>query len=89
MTLTRRDLIKTAGAAGAAVALLPARGLAAVPQARESLRILFIGVVAYVVFEEFLKTNEWLGMLVIISSTLYIAQREYRLGKRLTGGSGL
>ena len=29
------------------------------------------------------------GMMVIISSTLYIAQREYRLGRRLTGGSGL
>ena len=53
------------------------------------LRILFIGVVAYFIFKEVLLPNEWLGMVVIISSTLYIAQREYRLGRRLTGGSGL
>ena len=46
------------------------------------LRILFIGIVAYVLFDETLQINEWIGMLFIISSTLYIAQREYRLRNR-------
>ena len=53
------------------------------------LRILFIGAIAYILFDEILQPNEWLGMSVIISSTLYIAQREYRIGRRISGGGGL
>jgi len=45
------------------------------------LRILFIGGVAYVLFDETFRFNEWIGMTVIISSTLYIAHREYKMGK--------
>ncbi len=48
------------------------------------LRILFIGAVAYYYFAEVIQLHEWMGMLVIISSTLYIAQREFRLNRRLT-----
>ena len=48
------------------------------------LRILFVGITAYYLFGEVLANHEWAGMLVIISSTLYIAQREYRLNRKLT-----
>ncbi|MDH3734732.1 MAG: NAD-dependent epimerase/dehydratase family protein, partial [Gemmatimonadota bacterium] len=48
MTVTRRDLIKTMGVAGASIALMPARTLASVRPARESLRILFIGGTGFI-----------------------------------------
>jgi len=47
------------------------------------LRILFVGVAGYLVFKEEPTFNVLLGALVIISSTLYIAQREYRLKRKL------
>ena len=47
------------------------------------LRILFIGIAAYLVFQEVIEKNVLAGALVIISSTFYIAQREYRLKKKI------
>ncbi len=47
------------------------------------LRILFVGIAGYLVFAEVPTFNVLLGALVIISSTLYIAQREYRLKRKL------
>ena len=47
------------------------------------LRILFVGVAAYLIFSEVPTFNVLLGALVIISSTLYIAQREFRLKRKL------
>ena len=47
------------------------------------LRILFIGVAAYLVFQEVMEKNVLMGALVIISSTFYIAQREYRVKRKL------
>ena len=46
------------------------------------LRILFIGLGAYLVFSEVPEVNVLIGAIVIIMSTLYIAQREYRLRKK-------
>ena len=48
MSLTRRDLIKAMGVAGAAAAVGPADVLGAIPQARRSLRILFIGGTGFI-----------------------------------------
>lgn len=48
MTVTRRDLIKTMGVAGASLALMPARSLGNVRPARETLRILFIGGTGFI-----------------------------------------
>ncbi len=48
------------------------------------LRIIFVGVAAYIVFEEVFEVNVLIGALVIISSTFYIAQREYSLKRRLS-----
>lgn len=45
------------------------------------LRILFVGVVAYLLFNEVLLLREWIGVTIIVSSTLYIAHREYRLNR--------
>ena len=46
------------------------------------LRILFIGIAAYLVFGEIIEVNVLIGALVIISSTFYIAQREFRLKRK-------
>lgn len=46
------------------------------------LRILFIGVAAYWFFAELPQANVYAGAGIIISSTLYIAQREYRLKRK-------
>ena len=46
------------------------------------LRILFVGIAAYLVFQEVIELNVLIGALVIISSTFYIAQREYRLKRK-------
>ncbi len=48
------------------------------------LRILFVGVAGFLVFSEVPTFNVLLGALVIISSTLYIAQREYRLKRKVS-----
>ena len=48
------------------------------------LRILFVGIAAYLVFREVIEINVLIGALVIISSTFYIAQREYRLKRKLS-----
>ena len=48
MSVTRRDLIKAIGVAGAAAAIAPADVLGAIPQARRSLRILFIGGTGFI-----------------------------------------
>ncbi len=48
MSVTRRDLIKAIGVAGAAAAIGPADVLGAIPQARRSLRILFIGGTGFI-----------------------------------------
>ena len=48
------------------------------------LRILFIGIAAYIVFQEVLEVNVLIGALVIISSTFYIAQREYRIKRKIS-----
>ena len=48
MTMTRRDVIRTMGLAGAAAAIGPAELLGAIPQARASLRILFIGGTGFI-----------------------------------------
>lgn len=48
------------------------------------LRILFIGIAAYIVFQEVFEVNVLIGALVIISSTFYIAQREYRLKRKIS-----
>ncbi len=48
MAVTRRDLIKAIGVAGAAAAIGPADVLGAIPQARRSLRILFIGGTGFI-----------------------------------------
>ncbi len=48
MSLTRRDLIKAMGVAGAAAAIRPVDALGAIPQARRSLRILFIGGTGFI-----------------------------------------
>lgn len=47
------------------------------------LRILFIGIAAYLVFQEVIESNVLIGALVIVSSTFYIAQREYRIKRKL------
>ena len=47
------------------------------------LRILFVGVAGYMIFIEVPTFNVLLGALVIITSTLYIAQREYRINRKL------
>ena len=46
------------------------------------LRILFVGFLAYFLFAEVLKLNEWIGTLIIIFSTLYVAHREYTAVRR-------
>jgi 2'-hydroxyisoflavone reductase len=48
MSLTRRDMIKTVGAAGAVMAVRPARALGAISKSREPLRILFIGGTGFI-----------------------------------------
>ncbi len=48
MSVTRRDMIKTIGMAGAAVAMRPGQGLAAIPRAQRALRILFIGGTGFI-----------------------------------------
>ncbi|MFB3113098.1 MAG: NAD-dependent epimerase/dehydratase family protein, partial [Gemmatimonadales bacterium] len=48
MSVTRRDLIKAIGVAGAAAAIGPADLLGAIPRARRSLRILFIGGTGFI-----------------------------------------
>ena len=48
MTMTRRDVIRTMGLAGAAAEIGPADLLGAIPQARASLRILFIGGTGFI-----------------------------------------
>lgn len=45
------------------------------------LRILFVSIIAYLLFNEVLALHEWVGAMIIISSTLYIAQRELRLNR--------
>lgn len=45
------------------------------------LRILFISIIAYMLFGEVLSAREWVGVMIIISSSLYIAHREYRLNR--------
>ncbi len=45
------------------------------------LRILFVSIIAYALFGEVLSIREWVGAMIIISSTLYIAQRELRLNR--------
>jgi len=48
MTMTRRDVIRTMGIAGATTAIGPADLLGAIPKARASLRILFIGGTGFI-----------------------------------------
>ena len=45
------------------------------------LRILFVSIIAYILFSEVLSFHEWVGVMIIMSSTLYIAHREYRLNR--------
>lgn len=47
------------------------------------LRILFVGVSAYMIFGEVPEMNVMMGALVIIFSTFYIAQREFRIQRRM------
>ena len=48
MSLTRRDVIKAIGAAGAVAAIGPTDVFGSIPQARRSLRILFIGGTGFI-----------------------------------------
>ena len=48
------------------------------------LRILFVGVSAYLIFGEVLELNVIIGALVIILSTFYIAQREFRIKRKIS-----
>lgn len=52
------------------------------------LRILFVAVSAFLFFGEVLKRNEWIGMFIIVLSTLYIAHREYRMNLSPTTENG-
>jgi len=45
------------------------------------LRLVMIGIGAYFIFSETIDTPTWIGAAVIISATLYIAQREAKLRK--------
>lgn len=51
------------------------------------LRLLFIGVAGWALFQEIPDGFTWLGGGVIAGATLYIAHREARLNKRIAGGA--
>ena len=51
------------------------------------LRLLFVGVAGWWLFRDVVDAWTVAGGLVIIGSTLYIAQRESRLGKRIAGSA--
>lgn len=51
------------------------------------LRLVFVGVAGWVLFQEVLDGPTLIGGAVIIAATLYIAHRETRLNKRLSGGA--